>query len=233
MLFWRVLKVGLTVHLKSKRIRLGLGAIGVILLGVFLFVFMTSGKTDMAPEKPRSARQTGKKISRPKVEIQKGEQPKSPLFEALEALKDPFRGEDPQVAELQDKINTTKKEIEFLKASLEEKKLRQEIKEIEKSIHGTAGTNKPGAETEIGSVGEKEGEAKSQKTVRVKAILIVDGEKSALIVSGNKDSWVHEGEEFDGWGIKEIKKESVVLLKEGKTFVFFYDRPSIFREGES
>jgi hypothetical protein len=220
----------LPAQLKSKKLLLlGLAAVVVILVGFFVLKFMTSGGTEMTSQRAQSAPRTGKKISKP----QKKEQTKSPLFEALEALKDPFRGEDPGILELQNRINATKKEIEFLKASLEEKKLRQEIKEIEKSISGTAGTSTPGAETGIGSVGGKEGEVRSQKTVRVKAILIVDDEKSALIVSGDKNSWVHEGEEFDGWEIKEIKKESVVLLREGKTFVFFYDRPSIVREGES
>lgn len=220
----------LPATLKSKKVLvLGLGAVVVILVGFFVLKFITSGGTEMASQRVQSAPRTGKKISQPK----KKESEKSPLFEALEALKDPFRGEDPEVVQLQDKINATKKEIEFLKASLEEKKLRQEIKELEKSISGAAGTSPPGAETEIGSTGEKKGKAKSQKRVLVKAILITDDEKSALIVSGSKKTWVHEGEEFDGWEIKEIKKDSVVLLRAGKTFVFFYDRPIIIMEGES
>lgn len=217
----------LPAQLKSKKVLLvGSGAVVLILLGFFVFKLMTSGVTDVAPEKARSAPRTGKKISKPK----KKEPTKSPLFEALKSWKDPFRGEDLEVVELQDKINATKKEIEYLKASLEEKKLRQEIKELEKSISGTAGTSTSGTETEIGATDGKKGKAESQKKVLVKAILITDDEKSALIVSGNKKSWVHEGEEFDGWEIKEIKKDSVVLLRAGKTYVFFYDRRHISRE---
>ena len=219
----------LPAQLKSKKVVLGLGAVVVIGMGFFVFKFMTSSGAEVVLEKARSAPRTGKKISKPK----KMESEKSPLFEALKSWKDPFRGEDLEVVELQDKINATKKEIEYLKASLEEKKLRQEIKELEKSISGTAGTSTSGTETEIGATGGKKGKAESQKRVLVKAILITDDEKSALIVSGDRKSWVHEGKEFDGWKIKEIKKESVVLLKEGKTFVFFYDRSGITREGES
>jgi type IV pilus biogenesis protein PilP len=216
----------LPAQLKSKKVLLGLGAVVVILMGFFVLKFMSSGGTEVEPRKARSAPQTRKPISKPKEK----EPTKSPLFEALKSWKDPFRGEDPEVVELQDKINSTKKEIEYLKASLEEKKLRQEIKELEKSISGTAATSTPRAETEIGATGGKKGKAESQKRVLVKAILITDDEKSALIVSGNRKSWVHEGEEFDGWEIKEIKKDSVVLLRAGKTYVFFYDRRHISKE---
>ena len=182
----------------------------------------------MVPEKPRSARRPEKKISNP----QKKEQTKSPLFEAMEKLKDPFRTEDPKAAELQDKLRLTQKEIEYLKASLEEKRLRYEIKELEKSIGKTAGTGTPRNEVEVVPSSEKKGEAKSPKRVQIKAILIIDEEKSALLISGNKKSWVHQGEQFDGWEIKEIREESVVLFKEGKTCVFFFDRPGITKEGE-
>jgi hypothetical protein len=71
------------------------------------------------------------------------------------------------------------------------------------------------------------------KMLSVKAILITDDEKSALIISGENGSWVHEGEEFDGWEVREIKTNSVVLWREGKTYVFFYDRSTFMEEGES
>jgi type IV pilus biogenesis protein PilP len=221
--------MGLPERIKSKKALLGSGAFVIILIGFFVLKFMTAGPEDVAKEKPPpSAPRTAKKISKP----EKKEKSQSPLFEALEALKDPFRGEDPKLVGIQEKIDATKKEIELLKASLEEKKLRQEIKEIEKSIRESPGTSTPGGETPT-STGGKTGEDKSQKRVLVKAILITDDEKSALVASGNEETWVHEGEKFDGWEIKEIKKDSVILQKAGKTSVFFYDRPSIAREGES
>ncbi len=215
--------------LKSKKILFGAVAMGIILMAFFALKFMTSGGADVVPEKVRSAPRTGKKISKP----QKKEETKSPLFKAMEKLKDPFRTEDPKAAELQDKLRLTQKEIEYLKATLEEKKLRQEIREIEKSMAQGDQTGTHGNEIVVTSSDGKKGEAKSPKWVQIKAILITDDGKTALIVSGGKKSWVHEGEQFDGWEIKEIREESVVLLKEGKTFVFFYDRPGISREGES
>ena len=214
--------MGLPARLKSKKVALGVGAAVVALVGFLVLKSMTSEITDVAPEKTRSARPAAKKISKP----QKKESGNAPLFEGLQKLKDPFRTEDPKVVVLQDQINTTKKEIEFLKASLEEKKLRQEIKELEKSIKGTAGNNASEGERGILSTGRKKAEIKSQKSVLVKAILIEDDQRSAFIVSGSQKAWVHEGEEFDGWEIKEIKKDRVVVLRTGKIHVFFYDRPS-------
>lgn len=216
--------------LKSKKLLLaGAGLVVVILVGFFLMKFMTSGGAEMAQEKPRSARRTEKKISKP----QKEEETKSPLFKAMEALKDPFRKEDPTLIELQYKLGRTQREIEYLRASLEEKKLRQEIREIERSLTGDDQSR--ALESEVAttpSLGTSE-EARSEKHVLVRAILITDEEKSALLVYGDKRTWVNEGDRFDVWEIKEIRKESVVLLREGKSFVFFYDRPGIIREGES
>jgi septal ring factor EnvC (AmiA/AmiB activator) len=208
---------------KSKKIRLGLAAIGLIVVGFIAFTFMNSGGSEMEPRKNLSPlKNRAQQVSKP----QKEETTKSPLFEALKKWKDPFRKEDQELVELQEKIDATKKEIEYLKASLEEKKLRQEIKDIEKSIY--PGTEIPGKEIELGS---KEIKTDTQEKVQVMAILISEDDKSALLLSQGKKSWVHEGEEFDGWRIKEIRKDSVVLLKEGKTYIFYYDRLGFSEEG--
>jgi type IV pilus biogenesis protein PilP len=217
--------MGLSEKFKSKKVRLGMVAIGVIVLGFAVFVFMNSGGSEVESPKKRTAQRTKTKaLSKPKKE----EPTPSPLFEALKKWKDPFRKEDPELVELQDKIDATKKEIEYLKVSLEEKKLKQEITELDKSMR--AGTSAPEKETESGSTVKKTREP--QTGVLVKAILITDEEKSALIVSGGEKSWVHEGEEFDGWRIEQIKKDSVTLSKEGKTYVLFYDR-FVITEGKS
>ena len=208
---------------KSKKIRLGLAAIGVLAVGFVVFMLMNTGGPEMEPRKTRTAPRTRAKQIAKSTE----EQPtKSPLFETLKKWKDPFRKEDPGLVELQDKIDATKKEIEYLKASLEEKKLKQEIKELEKSIH--AETRAPGKEIELGSEQKR---TISRGKVQVVAILFSDDDKSALLAYQDKKSWVHEGEEFDGWRIKEIRRDSVVLLKAGKTYVFFYDRQSFSEEG--
>jgi hypothetical protein len=216
--------------LKSKKlVVVGAGLVGLILVGFFMLKFMTSGGAEMVQEKPRSPRRSEKKISKP----QSREETKSPLFQAMEALKDPFRKEDPKLIELQDKLSRTQKEIEYLRADLEEKKLRQEIREIEKSLAEGDQSGEPVSEVGGTPSAAANEEAGSEKRVLVKAILITDEEKSALLVYGDKKSWVRQGERFDVWEIKEIRKESVVLLREGKSFVFFYDRPGISREGES
>lgn len=217
--------MGLSDHFKSKKIRLGLVGIGIIVLGFFVFMFMNSGGSEVEPTKARSAHRT---LSKPMSKPQTEQPTQSPLFEALKKWKDPFRNEDPVLVELQDKIDATKKKIEYLKASLEEKKLRQEIKELEKFIRVGTSTPEKGTEVVSGSKGSSE----SHKKVLVRAILISDEEKSALIVSGSKKTWVHEGEEFDGWQIKKIKKDRVVLLRAGKTCVFFYDRFAFNQEGK-
>jgi type IV pilus biogenesis protein PilP len=217
--------------LKSKKLVIGAGAVGMIVVGFFLLKLATSTGDDGVPEKPRSShRTTGKKISKPRKEEPK----KSPLFKAMEALKDPFRTENPRAVELQDKLSLTQKEVEYLRATLEEKKLRQEIKKIERSLSESDQAGLSGREAEVLSPGGKKGDAEPQeKRVLVKAILITDEERSALLVSGNKKTWVQVGEFFDGWRIKEIRGESVVLSRGGKTFVLFYDRPGITGQGES
>ncbi len=212
-----------------KVLILGAGTVCVILVGFFLLKFMTSVETEAPPEKPRSSQRSARKTPKPEQENSE----KSPLFKAMEKLKDPFRAEDPKAAELQDKLKLTQKEIEYLKATLEEKKLRKEIKEIERSLAEGERAGRVGSEPETPTRQEEKGQAESQDRLLVKAILISDSRKAALLVSGNRKAWVHEGEQFDGWQIKEIREESVVVWRKGKTFVFFYDRPAIFKEGES
>jgi type II secretory pathway component PulC len=151
----------------------------------------------------------------------------------LKSWKDPFRVEDPQVLEMQDKINAVKKEIEFLRTTLEEKKLRREIKELEGEIGEGGSTATPQQQQGAGSVGGVEEGRGPASGVLVKAILITDDEKKALLASGDKRSWVQEGEEFDGWEIKEINRDNVVLSRAGKNRVFFYDRPIFTQGGES
>jgi type IV pilus biogenesis protein PilP len=212
----------LPAQLKSKKVLLILGAGVVIAAGFLVFKFMTSSGIDAEPERNRSASRSEKRIPKPS----QNKSDKSPLFETMQALKDPFRDEDRKVVELQDKINTTQKEIEYLKASLEEKRLRQEIKEIEQSLAESEGSTTNGREAPLQSIPGEKRDVRSQKMVVVKAILITDDEKAALLFSDSNKSWVHEGEELDGWEIKEIKKDRVVVLRTGKTYVFFYDRPS-------
>jgi hypothetical protein len=215
--------------LKSKKLLLGVGLIGFILVGFFALKFMTSGGADMVPERSKSARRPERRVPTPKKEEPK----KSPLFEAMEALKDPFHTEDPKAAELQDKLDMTQKEIEYLKATLEEKKLRKEIREIEKSLAASGETESGENKLEVSPAPGKPEAQEDKDWVLVKAILITDEDRSALLFSGKHKSWVHEGEFFWGWEVQMINQDNVILLKSGRRFVFFYDRPGITRGGGS
>jgi hypothetical protein len=217
--------------LKSKKGMLALGLVVVIGVGFFALKFM-SATTDQPAEagKPRATHRTTQK---PATRTAKKDEPeKSPLFQAMQALKDPFQAEDPKAAELKEKLDLAKREVEYLKAILEEKKLKQEIREIEQSLARDR-TDLAGGENGVlapPQAGEKD---EGRDGLVVKAILLTDDQRSALLVSGGKSSWVHQGERFDGWEIKEIREQSVVVLKKGRTFVFFYDRPKVGREGDS
>jgi len=218
--------MALSENLKSKKLRLGMGIAGAIILGLALFKFMVSGGEEVQPKRTRSTARTHKPVSKPK----KQQSTPPPLFEALKEWKDPFRGESAELLELQNKINATKKEIEFLQVSLEAKKLRQQLEELAGETVSSA------AEPKGGKTQSPEGEGEvtySSKRMMVRAILITDEGKTALIVSGDRKRWVHEGEEFDGWEVKEIKKDGVILFKAGKTFVLFYDGFGLSEEGRS
>jgi flagellar basal body-associated protein FliL len=120
-------------QLKSKKILLGLGAVVVMGAVFFMFQLMSSGVTEKDVPRTRS-KSSPRAAVKTTPKSKTNEQTQSPLFEAMEALRDPFRTEDPKTAELESKLSLTQKEIEYLKATLEEKKLRQEIRELERSL---------------------------------------------------------------------------------------------------
>jgi hypothetical protein len=217
---------------KSKKGIAALGLVVVLVVGFLALKFMSSTTEEPAEsDKPRTAHKTVQKS--PAKTPKKDEPEKSPLFQAMQALKDPFQAEDPKATELKEKLDLAKKEVEYLKAILEEKKLKQEIKEIEQSLAQDQAPGPLGGETAILGSPQTGGKSESGDNLLVKAILASDDQRSALVVSGGKSAWVHQGERFDGWEIKEIREESVVVTRKGRTFVFFYDRPDVGREGDS
>ena len=131
--------MGFPNRLKSKKAVMGLGGDGAALLVIVVLVLMNSGGSEATPQRERSALRTARKAV-PKPAVKK-EPATTPLFETLKAWKDPFRMGDPQVLELQDRINAVNKEIEYLKVSLEEKRLKQQIKSLEKELGGGAATS--------------------------------------------------------------------------------------------
>ena len=65
--------------LKSKKLLVvGAGLVGVLLVGFFVMKFMTSGGAEMTSEKPRSARRSEKKISKPEKKEEKPKAEKKP-----------------------------------------------------------------------------------------------------------------------------------------------------------
>jgi hypothetical protein len=128
----------LPAQLKSKKVLMGLGLVVLVGVGFFFFQMMSSTEGDQGESRERPG-SNSRVAPRRATSTPKKEQTQSPLFQALEALKDPFRDEDPRRAELDEKLSLTQKEIEYLKATLAEKKLKQEIKEIEQASHPISG----------------------------------------------------------------------------------------------
>ena len=228
--------MGFLSQSKSKKFILAGVAVAVIAGGFFALKFMTSGGEEVKPEKGQTASKASKKASTPPAE-KKAPAPEkkennSPLFEAMKELKDPFRTEDPAMSELQDKISSTKKEIEYLKAALEEKKLRQEIRDIEMSISGSSVPTSPNQKAQTEITGESAEEGDAELGVMVKGILFSDEAKSALLISKNRKNWVHEGESFEGWEIIQIYRDRVMLSKAGRDSIFFCDRSDVIKKGE-
>lgn len=221
--------MGFSDPAKSKKLFIAVGAVILILGGFFALKFMTGGGADVKPESNQASPQSGKisSLAEKKTSSQEKKESSS-LSDALKELKDPFRTEDP----IQDKLSSTKKEIEYLKASLEEKKLRMEIRDIEKSLYESPQTPTDGQESQNNSAGEADQELGTKDTVIVKGILFTEEEKSVLLISENGKSWVHEGEYFGGWEIKQIFQDCVVLSKAGKNYIYFYDRSGITQKGQ-
>jgi hypothetical protein len=220
--------MGFSDPAKSKKLILAGGAIILILGGFFALKFMTADGGDVKPEITQTAPQPGKISTLAAQKTSPAEKKESPsLMDALKEMKDPFRTEDT----VQDKLSNAKKEIEYLKASLEEKKLRLEIREIEKSLDEAAQTTTGGQIIQSNSTGEAEAD-RAKDTVTVKGILFTEEEKSVLLISEDRKDWVHEGEYFGGWEIKQIYHDHVVLSKAGRDYFFYYDRTGVTRQGE-
>lgn len=221
---------------KSKKFILAGVAVAVIAGGFFALKFMTSGGEEVKQEKGQTAPRAVKTATTPPAE-KKAPAPEkkentSPLFEAMKQLKDPFRVEDPAMSELTDKISSTQKEIEYLKASLEEKKLRQEIKDIETSMSGPSSPAAPTQTVQTEGMAESVEEPNGEPGIMVKGILFSDEARSALLISKDRKDWVHEGESFEGWEIIQIYRDRVMLSKAGRDSVFFCDHSEVTKKGE-
>ena len=223
--------------LKNKKILLGSGLILLLIIGFFAFTMLSGGsqpppepQTKKTAERPQlrktkqgqaqaqnTARQTSPADSSVKVakadSIQKvpGQ---TPLYELLKNFRDPFGSGNKRVTELEERLKMIKMEIELLRDSLEQEKLKEELTKFKKgSSTAPVIVYKPSTPAQIKS---------SDKTIIVKAILIAENNRTALLYLSSKKAWVKVGDLFEGWVISEISSDRVVLTRDGKNQILGY-----------
>ncbi|MDH4222690.1 MAG: hypothetical protein OEV55_04020 [candidate division Zixibacteria bacterium] len=222
--------------LKSKKMILGGGLVFLLIVGFFAFKLLTGvGEVQAPPAKSGTVErsQPGNKLQNQaqKKNLVKKEGDKddsltqakadttqklageTPLYRLLKGWRDPFGNGNRRVAELEERIKIIKMEIELLRDSLEQEKLRDELAKLSK---GYTPAPVSGSKPEIYS------KKSEPKTITVKAILISEDGKTALLYWGSKKAWVKEGEHFEGWTVSEIGKSKVILTKEGISHVLSY-----------
>jgi hypothetical protein len=223
--------------LKNKKILLGSGLILLLIIGFFAFKMLSGGsqpppepQTKKTAERPQlrktkqgqaqaqnTARQTSPADSSVKVakadSIQKvpGQ---TPLYELLKNFRDPFGSGNKRVTELEERLKMIKMEIELLRDSLEQEKLKEELTKFKKgSSTAPVIVYKPSTPAQIKS---------SDKTIIVKAILIAENNRTALLYLSSKKAWVKVGDLFEGWVISKISSDRVVLTRDGKNQILGY-----------
>jgi hypothetical protein len=222
--------------LKNKKIVLGLGLVFILIIGFFAFKLLTGGGEIQTPatqrrtvERPqprnKSQNQTPPKsqakkegvktdsLTQAKADTTQKLPGETPLYRLLKGWRDPFGNGNRRVAELEERIKLIKMEIELLRDSLEQEKLKDELAKLNKSY-----TPAP----VFGSKQESYPKKSEPKKITVKAILISEDSKTALLYLGSRKAWVKEGELFEGWVVSEIGKDKVVLTKEGISQILSY-----------
>jgi type II secretory pathway component PulC len=142
----------------------------------------------------------------------------------LKAWRDPFGNGNRRITELEESIKIIKMQVELLRDSLEQEKLKEELAKMKKGFSpAPVFTSKPVSNTQV----------KSQDKITVKAILISDVKKSALLYMANKKAWVKVGDLFEGWLISEINSDRVVLTRDGRDLVLGYHPVPSFEGGRN
>ena len=114
------------------------------------------------------------------------------LYELAKEVRDPFRGEESKVWELQEAIKIERMELELLKTKLEKKKIEQELYGISSRRNTPIG--KP----------------------KVKAVLWTDKKKTALLEYRGKEFPVEEGDKVGEYRVTRIERKGVFLSFKGK-----------------
>ncbi len=223
--------------LKNKKILLGSGLILLLIIGFFAFKMLSGGsqpspepQTKKAAERPQlrktaqgkaqaqnAAKQTSPADSSIKVAKADSTQKvpgQTPLYELLKNFRDPFGSGDKRMTELEDRLKTNSLEIQLLQDSLEKEKLKQELTKFKQGSSPTpVVVYKPSTPVQMKS---------SDKTILVKAILIAENNRTALLYLSSKKAWVKVGDFFEGWVISEISSDRVVLTRDGKNQILGY-----------
>lgn len=129
------------------------------------------------------------------------------LTQSLESRRDPFQSQSMAVLALEEDIKLKSKEIEVLRLTLEERRLRQQIAGV-----GRDSTLAPAdAESAVGGATADPG--------RVELLAVIDSERrrAALLSDGAHAAWVREGSAFGIWQLVEVRDNGVTVAGNGAT----------------
>jgi hypothetical protein len=238
--------------LKNKKILLGIGLVFLLTIGFFAFKLLSGGnqpppkpQVQKTAEKPQlrktmpgqakaqnTAKQTPPADSSVKVATADSTEKlpgQMPLYELLKSFRDPFGSGNKRVTELEDRLKTIKMEIELLRDSLEQEKLKDELTKFKQgSSPAQAVVYKPSIPAQTGS-----SDKITDKTIVVKAILIAENNRTALLYLSSKKAWVKIGDLFEGWLVSEISSDRVVLTRNGKNQILGYHPVPAYEGGKN
>ena len=230
--------------LKNKKILLASGIVFLLIVGFFVFKLLIGGD-DFQTQPPqrrtteatrtRSRTQTQTKaqsqtqkgsnsIKSTKADTAKKLPGETPLYSLLKGWRDPFGNGNKRVSELEEKIKIIKMEIELLRSSLEQQKLKEELADLKKSRS---------PDPVLSSIPETSTKKSEPKKITVKAILISENGETALLYFGNKKAWVRPGDNFEGWDVSDIDPDRVVLIKEGENQILSYHSPPVYQRSKN
>ena len=235
--------------LKNKKVFLVFGLVLVVIIGFFAFKMLSGGGQEEVKTEPRNKKtvERTQSSSNPQKKIQPAAQTKentptdslakavkadstqklpgeTPLYQMLKAWRDPFGNGNRRITELEESIKIIKMQIELLRDSLEQEKLKEELAKMKKGFSpAPVFTSRPVSNTQV----------KSQDKITVKAILISDVKRSALLYMANKKAWVKVGDLFEGWLVSEINSDKVVLTRDGRDLILGYHPVPSFEGGKN
>jgi len=235
--------------LKNKKVLLALGLAFVLIIGFFAFKMLSGGGGEEVKTEPKNKRT----VERPQLRNrpEKKDQPaiqtkenipadssvkvakadstqklpgETPLYQMLKAWRDPFGNGNRRITELEESIKIIKMQIELLRDSLEQEKLKEELAKMKKGFSpAPVYSSKPVSSAQV----------KGQDKITVKAILISDVKRSALLYMANKKAWVKVGDLFEGWLVSEINSDKVVLTRDGRDLILGYHPVPSFEGGKN